>query len=65
MDLPLTNFPTIENTDQFARWLGIYAKGRVGKFDYRVAMDDAFLTNLTSTPLSLASPRPPRLPPPP
>ncbi|MET4073123.1 hypothetical protein [Hymenobacter sp. UYCo722] len=53
MDLPLTNFPTIETTDQFARWLGIYAKGRVGKFDYRVAMDDAFLTNLASTPLSL------------
>ena len=53
MDLPLTNFPTIEQTDQFARWLGIYAKGRIGKFDYRLAMDDAFLTNLASTPLSL------------
>ncbi|TGE29969.1 hypothetical protein E5K02_04895 [Hymenobacter metallicola] len=53
MDFPLTNFPTIELTDQFARWLGIYAKGRVGKFDYRVSMSDAFLTNLASTPLSL------------
>ncbi|MDQ2772583.1 MAG: hypothetical protein M3Y54_19020 [Bacteroidota bacterium] len=53
LDLPLTNFPTIDQTDQFARWLGIYAKGRIGKFDYRVAMDDAYLTNLTSTPLSL------------
>ena len=49
MDLPLTNFPTIEQTDQFARWLGIYAKGRMGKFDYRVAMNDAFLTNQAST----------------
>ena len=55
MDLPLTNFPTIDQTDQFARWLGIYAKGRIGKFDYRVAMDDAFLTNLTSTPLTLGT----------
>ncbi|MGY3087098.1 hypothetical protein ACVWYF_000124 [Hymenobacter sp. UYAg731] len=55
MDLPLTNFPTIEQTDQFARWLGIFAKGRIGKFDYRVAMDDAFLTNLTSNPLSLGT----------
>ena len=55
MDLPLTNFPTIEQTDQFARWLGIYAKGRIGKFDYRVAMDDAFLTNQASTPLSLGT----------
>ncbi len=53
MDLPLTNFPTIDLTDQFARWLGIYAKGRIGKFDYRLAMDDAFLTNQASTPLSL------------
>ena len=55
MDLPLTNFPTIELTDQFARWLGIYAKGRIGKFDYRLSMNDAFLTNQTSTPLSLGS----------
>ncbi|AMR29591.1 hypothetical protein A0257_02400 [Hymenobacter psoromatis] len=55
LDLPLTNFPTIDQTDQFARWLGVYAKGRIGKFDYRVAMDDAFLTNLTSTPLSLGT----------
>jgi len=62
MDLPLTNFPTIETTDQFARWLGVYAKGRVGKFDYRVAMDDAFLTNLTSTPLSLGNITTPAIP---
>ncbi|WP_226929925.1 hypothetical protein [Hymenobacter siberiensis] len=55
MDLPLTNFPTIENTDQFARWLGVFAKGRVGKFDYRVSMSDAFLTNLASTPLALGT----------
>ena len=55
MDLPLTNFPTIETTDQFARWLGVYAKGRVGKFDYRVSMNDAFLTNQASTPLSLGT----------
>ncbi|WP_165370498.1 hypothetical protein [Hymenobacter persicinus] len=55
MDLPLTNFPTIEQTDQFARWLGIYAKGRIGKFDYRVSMNDAFLTNQASTPLSLGT----------
>ncbi|SNR31555.1 hypothetical protein SAMN06269173_101393 [Hymenobacter mucosus] len=53
MDLPLTNFPTIEQSDQFARWLGVYAKGRVGKLDYRFSVSDAFLTNQTSTPLSL------------
>jgi hypothetical protein len=46
MDLPLTNFPTIDALDQFARWIGVYAKGRVGKFDYRVSVSDPFLTNL-------------------
>ncbi|WP_262386010.1 hypothetical protein [Hymenobacter sp. BT491] len=55
MDLPLTNFPTIDQTDQFARWFGIYAKGRIGKFDYRMAIDDPFLTNQASTPLNLGT----------
>lgn len=55
IDLPLTNFPTIEATDQFARWLGVYAKGRINKLDYRFSVSDPFLTNVTSTPLSLGS----------
>lgn len=46
LDLPLTNFPTIDALDQFARWIGVFAKGRVGKFDYRMSMSDPFLTNL-------------------
>ncbi|WP_231402982.1 hypothetical protein [Hymenobacter guriensis] len=55
MDLPLTNFPTIEQTDQFARWFGVYAKGRIQKLDYRFSVSDAFLTNQASTPLSLGT----------
>jgi hypothetical protein len=54
MDFPLTNFPTIDALDQFARWLGVFAKGRVGKFDYRVSMSDPFLTNLPNNPLYVA-----------
>ncbi len=50
LDVPLTNFPTIDALDQFARWIGVYAKGRVGKFDYRVSMSDPFLTNLPNNP---------------
>ena len=50
LDLPLTNFPTIDAIDQFARWLGVYAKGRVGKFDYRLSMSNPFLTNLPNNP---------------
>jgi hypothetical protein len=53
IDVPQTNWPTIEQTDQFARWLGIYAKGAIGKLNYRVSMSDPFLTNVSSTPLSL------------
>jgi hypothetical protein len=54
MDLPLTNFPTIDALDQFARWIGVYAKGRAGKFDYRISMSDPFLTNLPNNPLYVA-----------
>ena len=46
MDLPITNFPTIDALDQFARFIGVYAKGRINKFDYRVSVSDPFLTNL-------------------
>ncbi|KPK17291.1 MAG: hypothetical protein AMJ62_02195 [Myxococcales bacterium SG8_38] len=38
LDAPITNWPTIELTDQFARQFGIYAKGKAGLFDYRVAV---------------------------
>ncbi|HEX8350673.1 MAG TPA: hypothetical protein VF598_11985 [Hymenobacter sp.] len=46
MDFPITNFPTIDALDQFARYLGVFAKGRIGKFDYRISANDPFLTNL-------------------
>ncbi|OUJ72834.1 hypothetical protein [Hymenobacter crusticola] len=55
MDLPLTNFPTIDALDQFARWMGVYAKGRIDKFDYRVSVSDPFLTNVSGTPLTLGA----------
>lgn len=42
-DLPITDFPTIETTDQFARQLGIYAKGWLfKKLEYRVAVNQPF-----------------------
>ena len=45
LDAPLTNWPTIETIDQFARGLGAYAKGRVGKLDYALSVNESFLTN--------------------
>ena len=58
LDAPLTNWPTIEAIDQFARGLGAYAKGRVGKLDYAFSVNESFLTNQTgafSTPLGLGT----------
>ncbi|MEZ4685546.1 MAG: hypothetical protein R3B47_05635 [Bacteroidia bacterium] len=44
LDAPLFNWFSLGTSDQFARHLGMYAKGRLGKFDYRVSFNDA-LTN--------------------
>ncbi len=49
LDAPLTNWPTIEAIDQFARGIGAYAKGRVGKLDYAFSVNESFLTNQTPT----------------
>lgn len=36
---PFVHWHSLGYTDQFARHLGIYAKGAIGKFDYRVAIN--------------------------
>ncbi|MBF8961857.1 hypothetical protein I0P70_01255 [Pontibacter sp. FD36] len=45
IDAPIFNWATIDAADQFARMLGVYAKGKLGKLDYRMAINDPFLTN--------------------
>ena len=57
-DIPVVNFPTLDLTDQFGFFLGVYGKGRIGSFDYRVAIDDAFATNATSNALQLSGTNP-------
>ncbi|MCS4436840.1 porin [Aquiflexum gelatinilyticum] len=42
LDAPIFNWPLIEMTDQFARQFGVYAKGQLGKWDYRVAVNKPF-----------------------
>lgn len=42
MDAPIFNWYNIETTDQFARQLGIYAKGQLGRLDYRVHLNKPF-----------------------
>ncbi len=52
-DTPIVNFPTLDQTDQFGFFLGVYGKGRIGNVDYRLAVDDAFVNNTASTPATL------------
>lgn len=42
IDAPIFNWPNIELTDQFARQLGMYTKGTVGKINYRFALNKPF-----------------------
>jgi hypothetical protein len=49
IDAPIFNWATIDAADQFARMLGVYAKGKLGKLDYRMAVNDPFLTNTAQT----------------
>ncbi|MBK8670353.1 MAG: porin [Saprospiraceae bacterium] len=43
LDAPIFNWPNIEGTDQFARQFGIYAKGQLGRLDYRIALNKPFV----------------------
>ncbi len=50
LDAPILNWPTIEQSDQFARNLGVYVKGKLGLFDYRVALNKPFVPGATVDP---------------
>jgi hypothetical protein len=49
MDAPIFNWPTIEATDQFARQFGVYAKGQLGRLDYRLSLNKPFAFGSTPT----------------
>jgi hypothetical protein len=57
LDAPIFNWPLIEETDQFARQFGIYAKGKLGKLDYRIAANRPFATPNTETAIKAANGR--------
>lgn len=46
LDAPIFNWYNIEMTDQFARQFGIYAKGQLGRVDYRVHVNKPFLAGV-------------------
>lgn len=41
-DVPVFLQSTVDQTDEFARKLSVYARGQVGKVDYRLAVSDPF-----------------------
>ena len=43
LDAPIFNWYNLEGTDQFARQLGIYAKGQLGRLDYRINTNKPFI----------------------
>lgn len=53
IDAPIFNWPLIENSDQFARQGGLFAKGKYGKFEYRLSYNKPFATN--SVPVDAAT----------
>lgn len=46
IDAPITNWPLIEMSDQFARQMGIFIKGTAGKVHYQFALNKPFATNV-------------------
>lgn len=51
MDVPVFAQATVDQTDEFSRKLSLYARGQLGKFDYRIVLSDPFpITSNGSTP---------------
>ncbi|RYU96956.1 hypothetical protein [Emticicia agri] len=67
VDAPLYQQSTNDITDQFLRKLSVYAKGKLGKFDYRIALADpmafqkaASYSGVLSTEIANFSSKPPK-----
>jgi hypothetical protein len=54
MDVPVFAQSTVDQTDEFSRKLSVYARGQVGKFDYRFILSDPFpITSSGTTPAGI------------
>ncbi len=49
MDLPIVEETTNDVSDQFVRRLGVYAKGKISGFDYRLSVANPFPVQTTTT----------------
>jgi hypothetical protein len=57
LDVPVFAQATVDQTDEFSRKLSIYARGQVGKVDYRLVVSDPFpiTTNGATAPIPSAT----------
>ncbi|MFC3881493.1 hypothetical protein ACFOSV_14965 [Algoriphagus namhaensis] len=51
LDLPIIEEATNDLTDQFVRKLGVYAKGQLGKLDYRLSVSNPFPIQTALSPI--------------
>jgi hypothetical protein len=49
MDIPIFPYPTFDLTDQAGRKLSLYARGQVGKLDYRIVLSHPFPVTTSGT----------------
>ncbi len=56
MDVPVFAQATVDQTDEFSRKLSMYARGQLGKFDYRLVITDPFPINTNGQPLPTLGP---------
>lgn len=56
MDVPVFAQTTVDQIDEFSRKLSVYARGQVGKLDYRVVLSDPFPIASAGTALPALSP---------
>lgn len=49
MDVPVFAQATVDQTDEFGRKLSVYARGQVGRIDYRVGISDPFPISTNGT----------------
>src|SRR5260221_1750627 len=59
MDIPVFAQPTFDLTDQAARKLSMYARGQVGKLDYRLILSNPFPITTSGTVLPTGNPTTP------
>jgi hypothetical protein len=56
MDVPVFAQATVDQTDEFSRKLSVYARGQIGKLDYRVVLSDPFPISSNGQPAPPLSP---------